>query len=229
MGVDFLRHSGWVNPSVLNKTVCLIGIGAVGSNIALLSAKMGFTKFKIWDPDIVENHNLPNQAYEPEHVGKLKTVAITEVLKRFNPEIKVTIYSDYFTTEKYKKELEGILVIAVDTMSARKDLASAMSLNWRLYRIFETRLGFNHGEVNIINPLDSSSIERWAAALKSDEEIEPGPCNLRMCGTLVYVTTGYTVQMMCGLCAAMFNEVDWKPASKQLFLLEENLFQVYSK
>lgn len=227
--VSFLRHSGWVDPSVLDKPVSIIGVGAVGSNVALLAAKMGFTKFKIWDPDTVESHNLPNQAFDNQHVGMPKATAITEVLTRFNPEVEVISYIDYFTTEKYKSELSGLLVIAVDTMSARKDLADAMKLNWRLHGIFETRLGFNHGEVHIMNSMDLPVIERWTAALKNDDEVEPGPCNLRLCSTLVSVTSGYTVHMMCSLCAALENKTEWKPASKQLFLLEDNLFQTYSK
>lgn len=74
--VSFLRHAGWVGPEDLNDTLTIIGCGAVGSNLALIAAKMGFHEFDLWDADIVEPHNLANQAYDVEHIGMKKVAAL---------------------------------------------------------------------------------------------------------------------------------------------------------
>lgn len=206
----------------------IIGVGATGSNIALLAAKMGFTHFKIWDPDIVESHNLPNQTYDSEHVGQPKVAALTEVLKRFNPGIKVESIQDYFTTENHKKDLEGILIVTVDTMSARKDILESMKFNWRLKAIFETRLGFSHGEAWYLHPMDLEKIELWESTLKNDDEIDDGPCNMQMCSTLVYPVVGYVVHMACKILSAEEKQEVWTPLMRKTFMLEDDL-QVFNK
>ena len=74
--VSFLRHSGWFGPETAGDTVLnIIGVGATGSHIGLYAAKMGFHNFQVWDLDIVENHNLPNQIYENEDIGSKKVDA----------------------------------------------------------------------------------------------------------------------------------------------------------
>ena len=62
--VSFLRHAGWVGPEDLTTPLVIIGCGAVGSHVALCAAKMGFSNFILFDADVVEAHNLPNQTYE---------------------------------------------------------------------------------------------------------------------------------------------------------------------
>ena len=118
--VSFLRHAGWISPEDLQDTLTIVGCGAVGSHFALIAAKMGFHNFSLWDADIVEDHNLPNQAYDVEHIGKKKVEALAEVLKRFNPEVQIETHDTFFTKEN-KDEIFGPLVIATDTMSSRQD------------------------------------------------------------------------------------------------------------
>ena len=112
-GVSFLRHAGWVDQSSFKDTIHIVGCGAVGSNLALILAKMGVTNFCLWDLDRVEPHNLPNQAYLPQHIGHKKTEALASVLKEFNPEIEITIHDEFFT-EETTTDIEGVLVIAPD-------------------------------------------------------------------------------------------------------------------
>ena len=86
-------------PEDANQPLNIIGVGATGSNIGLIAARMGFHKFRVWDPDIVETHNLPNQIYDVEHVGQRKVNAFEDVLTRFNPRISVEKSDTYFTSE----------------------------------------------------------------------------------------------------------------------------------
>jgi tRNA A37 threonylcarbamoyladenosine dehydratase len=114
--VSFLRAAGWVTPEDLAFPLIIIGCGAVGSNVALCAAKMGFTNFILWDKDEVEAHNLPNQTYEISHIGMPKVQALEEVLKRFNPEVRVESHNSFFT-EAHASALQGFVVIATDNLS----------------------------------------------------------------------------------------------------------------
>jgi len=95
-GVSFLRHSGWVGPEDFTEPLNIIGTGAVGSHVAVLAARMGFHKFRLWDHDLVEPHNLANQVFDHNHIGMPKVEAVKDVLTRFNPAIMVETHQKFF-------------------------------------------------------------------------------------------------------------------------------------
>lgn len=198
--VSFLRHAGWFGPEKAgNNVLNIIGVGATGSHIGYMAAKMGWHNFRIWDADLVESHNLPNQIYELEDIGTKKVDAFERMLKAFNPKIKVEKHDYFFNSEEHKELLSGPLVLTVDTMSARKDIFKAFSLNWKVNKVFETRLGFDYGELNIIDNMNFDSLSEWESMLFSDEDAQEAPCNLRICTTLVALISSYTVHKICHL------------------------------
>ena len=220
--VSFLRHAGWFGP----EDTCqlnIIGVGATGSYIGLIAAKMGFHKFQVWDGDIVETHNLPNQIYDVCHVGEPKVNAFEEVLRRFNPRIEVMKHNKFFTSAEHKTSLEGPLILTVDTMSARKDIYDAFKLNWRVKKVYETRLGFDYGELNIINNLNTNELDGWMSTLRNDNEIPDGPCNLRLCTTLVTLTASYTVHCLCNDLSK-----DPKPLKKKTMISLTPILETYN-
>lgn len=226
MSVSFLRHAGWFGPEDA-KTLSIIGVGATGSWIGLLAAKMGFHKLQVWDGDFVEDHNLPNQIYESRHVGQSKVDAFEDVLKQFNPAIQIEKHNRYFATEHDKELLntEGPLVLTVDTMAARKDIYESFYLNWKVNKVFETRLGFDYGELNVIDNMNTNVLKEWRSSLRSDEEIPDGPCNMRICTTLVGMVASYTVHSMCAMLSPKTKDMSLK--KKTIFNLNPTL-ETYS-
>lgn len=224
--VSFLRHSGWFAPEDAREPLNIIGVGATGSWIAFLAAKMGFHNFRVWDGDVVEAHNLPNQAYDVSHIGKLKVDALKEVLERFNPQIKVETHP-YFFTREHVGELDGPLILTVDTMKARKEVGEVAKLNPMVSRVFETRLGFEYGELNILDNLDPEAMDLWLGNLKRDEDIPDGPCNLQICTTLVTLVASETVHRICEMHVAKRTKDPWEPASKTVFSNPKKL-EVYT-
>ena len=225
--VSFLRHAAFFNPDIAGETVLnIIGVGATGSFIGEIAARMGFTKFRVFDADIVEDHNLPNQIYEFQDIGKKKVDAFKRKLQAFNPAIEVETHDYFFVTEDHKELIDGPLVLTVDTMSARKDIYDAFKFNWRVKKVFETKLGFDYGELNIINNLSKAEFEQWYAELKDDDEVEEGPCDQRICTTLVASVASYTVHQICDMLSKEFNEENFVYKKKSIFAYDgdQNIF-----
>lgn len=197
---SFWRASGWIDPSMATCQVCIIGCGAVGSNVALLAAKMGFSKFVLFDDDTVEDFNLPNQAYWPQHVGMKKVDALADVLTSFNAQVEITKFNRRFVYED-KEILRGIVIMAVDSMAGRTLLLDSITLNSEVDLVMEARLGFTHGEVNRMNPADFADLEAFRSSLRDDSEVPEGPCNLRICATLVSTISGILVHEMSSFIA----------------------------
>jgi hypothetical protein len=220
--VSFLRHAGWFGPEDAGLPLNIIGVGATGSHIGLIAARMGFHKFRVWDPDIVEDHNLPNQIYDVEHINKQKVDAFEDVLTRFNPRIRVEKHNYYFNKE-HKEELSGPLVLTVDTMKARKEIYHAFRINWKVKSVFETRVGFDYAELNVIDNMNTKETDLWFNCLKNDDEIPEGPCNLRICTTLVAMVAAHTVHTICNMLSSNRREESWDYSSKTIFNLSPRL------
>lgn len=88
-----------------------MGVGATGSNIAVLLARLGINKLHIWDPDVVANHNLTNQTYTQDDVGDFKIYALEKQLKQINPHIDVKKHERWVT-----EMLEGHVFICLDNI-----------------------------------------------------------------------------------------------------------------
>jgi hypothetical protein len=72
----YVRQQDIVDQKKLSElSVALIGCGAIGSHTALTLTKMGIRKFSLWDPDSVELHNLANQFFTRDAIGKPKVEA----------------------------------------------------------------------------------------------------------------------------------------------------------
>lgn len=194
---SFLRHSGSITPQDLTACVNIIGCGAVGSTVAMLAARMGWHNFALWDFDLVEDYNLPNQAFYPKHIGQQKVLALKDLLMEFNPDIKVQAYNKPFESASDKSSLAGHLIIATDSMKTRADITKAFMFNTELVSVLEARLGFDYAEAHVIDPLDFDSISAWKRTLKNDEDIPDGPCNLRICPTLVGIVSNTLVDYLC--------------------------------
>jgi len=228
--VSFLRHSGWFGPEdAQDTTLNIIGVGATGSHIGLYAAKMGFHNFRVWDLDVVENHNLPNQIYESQDIGARKVDAFQRVLQSFNPHIQVEKHPYFFKAEEHRDLLDGPLVLTVDTMSARKDIFEAFKYNWRVKKVFETRLGFDYGELNVIDCFNANQLNEWESTLLSDSDIPEAPCNMRIITTLVCMVSAYTAHKICDLVSSNRREEDFSFEKKTIFnYTQQNNIKTYS-
>ena len=87
---DLLKRNVKGISKKLKKTrVCILGLGGLGSNVAVLLARSGIGYLKLVDFDIVEASNLNRQQYRISHIGLKKTEAIKTIIKEINPFIEV--------------------------------------------------------------------------------------------------------------------------------------------
>ena len=77
---DYWRQLDVFDPEKFVEDVHIVGVGATGSWIAFVLAKMGVQKIHAWDFDFVEAHNLPNQICGRQDVGFSKVEALARRL-----------------------------------------------------------------------------------------------------------------------------------------------------
>ena len=101
------RNVKGISEKLKKAKVCILGLGGLGSNVAILLARAGIGYLKLVDFDIVEASNLNRQQYRISHIGMKKTEAIRTIIKEINPFVEVK-------TLDIKVDREKILSIVGD-------------------------------------------------------------------------------------------------------------------
>lgn len=92
--------------------VGIAGLGGLGSAVAIALARIGTGKLIIADFDVVEPANLNRQQYTVEQIGRFKTDATTENIRRVNPYITINAHRVRLTPENIPRIFAGADVIA---------------------------------------------------------------------------------------------------------------------
>jgi molybdopterin/thiamine biosynthesis adenylyltransferase len=182
--IDYWRQLDLVSPSDLDFTVTVIGVGGLGSPIALALAKMGCPRITILDDDRVEAHNLPNQLFRLADIGRTKVDALAENLREY-VEADIVSIAERVPSDRV---FDGIVVSAVDSMASRKAIWDA-SVRYRagvaLY--VDARLGGEVGRVLTLSPTHPERVRSYEETLYTDDEASEDPCTAQ---ATIYTTFG---------------------------------------
>lgn len=173
--LNWMRQLGLVPPGKLQFPITIIGAGGIGSPCAVALAKMGCSNLTIWDFDTVEEHNIANQFYPTDAVGKLKIEALSAVVESFGG-LRPHIVSKAFTAEE---RVSGVVCACVDTMEARRQIWQAVRLKPAVSLYLDARVAGEVGMLYTIRPCDIHHVRFYEETLHSDEEALDLPCTER--------------------------------------------------
>jgi adenylyltransferase/sulfurtransferase len=144
---------------LLSSRVLLVGLGGLGSPVAMYLAAAGVGTLVVADFDKVEITNLQRQiVHTSDRIGALKTDSAKEALLALNPECRV---------ETLEERLDET---ALTAEAARSDLAIDASDN------FETRFAVNRACVESGTPLVSGAAIRMEGQVSVFRGEPGGPC-----------------------------------------------------
>jgi len=158
---------GWDQDVISNGCMMIVGVGALGCEIAKDFTLMGIGKLILIDLDTIETSNLSRQMlFRPGDEGRPKAEVAAERLKDMNPYVNIDFYF-----EKLQKlpmsvyEESDVVIAALDNFNARLDL-NKICLRMKKPMVEGGTVGFE-GHVQIVIPEDSG-----IAYKKRDREIE---------------------------------------------------------
>ncbi len=146
---------GWDQEVISNGCIMIVGIGALGCEIAKDFTLMGIGKLILIDLDTIETSNLSRQMlFRPGDEGRPKAEVAAERLKEMNPYVKIDFYF-----EKLQKlpmsayEESDVVIAALDNFNARLDL-NKICLRMKKPMVEGGTVGFE-GHVQVVIPKDS--------------------------------------------------------------------------
>lgn len=87
-----------------NKKVGLIGVGGIGTNVAMILAAAGIGELVLLDADEIEESNLTRQfLYNESSIGQLKVTTAAKKIKELNSSTKVLPVSEHVTDTNHKE------------------------------------------------------------------------------------------------------------------------------
>lgn len=97
---------------LLDSHVLIIGMGGLGSPVAMYLAAAGIGKLTLVDDDAVELSNLQRQIVHTEQdIGRLKVQSAAESLQALNSDIKIEVKPDRLTKQELTIAIEAVDVV----------------------------------------------------------------------------------------------------------------------
>ena len=128
--------------AIAQTRVLLAGCG-LGSNIAVLAARTGFSRFTIADGDVVDSSNLNRQAFRVEHLGRNKAEVTESLIREINPDARVRAIPEFIQASDAIGLVTSsdVVVNMVDPGPALKALVQAGQSQGKI-TLFPMNVGF---------------------------------------------------------------------------------------
>lgn len=195
-----LRHQEIFDPSP-QPPVTLIGCGAIGSHIFTSLVELGLQNITAIDFDVIEAHNLANQAFLHRHIGWPKIEALKDLydLKTGHPPPASCLFLNTRLPSP-SVSIQGIVFLAVDTMKARREIFdTCIKNNPEVFFVIENRMAATHGNVLSFPSACPLASKDWLASLTTDD---PSQTEVSACGSSM--TVGPTAKILANLAVWQF-------------------------
>jgi sulfur carrier protein ThiS adenylyltransferase len=154
--------------------ITVIGVGAIGRQVALQLAAMGAPRLQLIDHDHVEESNIASQGYYEADLGVPKVIATGNICASINKKLEISqVYSRYRRSEK----VGNIIFCCVDKIETRKMIWNQIGAQSDLY--VDGRMS---GEVlRVINAMseDPKSMEYYPSTLFAAADAHAGQCTAK--------------------------------------------------
>jgi len=169
----------------------VIGVGAIGRQVALQLAAIGIPWLQLIDFDKVEWSNLASQGYLEGDVGELKVNATLDLCWRINANSQI-----HAAPERFRRSMEigNVVFCCVDRIDVRRMIWQATQDKVSFFAD-----GRMSAEVlRILTACDIESRKHYPATLFRADEAFVGPCTAK--------TTIYCANIAAGLMLAQFTK-----------------------
>ncbi len=173
--IRFLRQQDVVDAEKLaNLSVTLIGLGSIGSVTGLYLAKMGVSKLTCFDADVVDIHNVSNQAYGMSDVGLLKADAFSILIEN-----QTGVLPNGMGFQYDGRQLTGVVISAVDSMKSRETIWKSVRDQPQVQLYLDARMGLETLIVHAVRPQIKTERVEYTRSIVPDDQVLQEPCTAR--------------------------------------------------
>lgn len=224
MGISLTKSYEYFKPESVRERIHIVGCGSVGSTVAENLVRLGLTKITLWDMDVVAPHNLANQIFRQQDIGKKKADALSDILFEINPDVKrdLKVNGDGWDGQR----LSGYVFLCVDDIDIRRKIVEQHFNTTFIKSMFDFRTmleGAQHYAADWSNlGMKTDLLE----SMNFSNEDAAAETPVSACGVTLGVAP--TVRAICALGVSNFVNFVRRGEIKKLILLDAFKFTLYS-
>ena len=193
--MDLSKSYDFFQPEKDTARIHIVGCGSVGSTLAENLARCGVTKMTLWDFDTVEAHNIVNQMFRQQDVGKTKVEALKDILMDINPEIKDDVELKPKGWEG--KLMSGYIFLCVDNIELRRTIVEKHMDSPYVKAVFDFRTLLESAQHYAADWSDYKMKQDLLKSMQFSHEEAAEETPVSACGVTLGVAT--TVRLICAL------------------------------
>ena len=167
---NFMRQLDIFNPEDFeNYRITIVGCGGIGSALGICLAKLGMKKFILWDADLVQRHNVPNQLFEYGAAGYPKVEKLRDSIKNYHPDYSAEVVPFGRKLDSSCYIMTPIVFACTDSMSSRK-LIYEVALKSRCRLLIDGRMSGKAFRIFTVNLTRKSDRDAYERTLHEDME-----------------------------------------------------------
>lgn len=193
--MDLSKSYEFFQPEKDNARIHIVGCGSVGSTLAENLARCGITKMTLWDFDTVEAHNIVNQMFRQQDVGKPKVEALKDILMDINPEIKDDVELKPKGWEG--KLMSGYIFLCVDSIELRRTIVEKHMDSPYVKAVFDFRTLLEGAQHYAADWSDYKMKKDLLNSMQFSHDEAAAETPVSACGITLGVAT--TVRLICAI------------------------------
>jgi len=176
---------------IMDCNATVIGVGAIGRQIAIQLTAIGVPNLQLVDFDHVEISNLASQGYLQKDLKRPKVDATAEFVREINYDLQVEVMLDRF---RRSMPVGNSIFCCVDKIETRRHIWDAVKDKVSFY--CDGRMSAE--VLRVITACDEKSRQYYPQTLFAAEQAHAGPCTAK--------TTIYCANIAAGFMLAQFTK-----------------------
>lgn len=172
-----------------SKKITVIGVGAIGRQVALQLAAIGAQRLQLVDDDIVDESNIASQGYYEKDLGSPKVGCTVISCFAINSKMKIQAFMQKFND---KIDFGDTIFCCVDSITTRKEIWE--SVHDKVDFFCDGRMAAE--SLRVLMAHDAESREHYPTTLFAQEEAFQGSCTAK--------STIYCANVAAGIMVAQF-------------------------
>lgn len=193
--MDLSKSHDFFQPEKDRTRIHIVGCGSVGSTLAENLARCGVTTMTLWDFDVVEPHNICNQMFRQQDVGRPKVEALKDILTEINPDLTDTV--ELKPDGWQGKLMSGYVFLCVDNIELRRKIVEAHMDSPYVKAMFDFRTLLESAQHYAADWSDYKSKQNFLKSMQFSHEEAAEETPVSACGVTLGVAT--TVRLICAL------------------------------
>jgi sulfur carrier protein ThiS adenylyltransferase len=171
--------------------ITVIGLGAIGRQVALQLAALGAARLQLVDFDRVEPSNLSSQGFLEKDLNRSKVEAVADLCRQINSHLEIQLFAERF---RKSRPVGNVIFCCVDSIETRKQIWQAVCHKADFFA--DGRMAAE--VLRVVTVTEANGRWCYDSTLFNGEDAYAGPCTAK--------TTIYCANIAAGLMVGQFTK-----------------------